>query len=178
MRRLFISFWLVIIALNALVIVFAFLALRRDRVPVIRYEIASQLGPAITNIVDRIILDVGLLEAKKEAKEADKKQSGQADSPPPITLVPADVSGLDFSSGWVNGRRFEVGQVIVPFGMVLVFKSDSAILQDLNDPTKLTVLASGLPVAPSPVVADEKKKPDSPKSDSEKSTGATVVNKS
>lgn len=171
MRRLFIAFWLVIIALNALVIVFAFLALRRDRVPVIRYEIASQLGPAITNIVDRIILDVGLLDAKKEAKESDKKQSGQADSPPPITLVPADVSGLDFTFGWVNGRRFEVGQMIVPFGVVLAFSSDAVVLRDLNDPNKLTVLASGLPVAPSPVASDEKKKSDPSKSDSDKSTG-------
>lgn len=167
-----------IIALNALVIVFAFLAIRRDRVPVIRYEIASQLGPAITNIVDRIILDVGLLEANKEAKESDKKQSVRADSPLPVMLVPADVSGLDSSSGWVNGRRFEVGQVIVPFGVILSFSSDAVVLQDLNDVSKLTVLASGLPVAPSSAVASDEKKPDIQKSDSDKSTGATALNKS
>lgn len=173
MRHFFIVVWLVIIALNAVVILFAFLALRRDRVPVIRYEIASQLGPAITNIVDRIILDVGLLD--KEGKMKGQESEEKPKAPPPLSLVPADVSGLDVSSGWVNGRRFDVGCVIVPYGTILAFSGDSVVLRDLNDPSKLTVLASGLPVAPSPSKSDSK---EVVKNEKDKKTGATAENKS
>ena len=154
MRRFFVAVWLVIIALNALVLLFAFLALRRDRVPVIRYEVASQLGPAITNIVDRIILDVGLLDKGKVPFENSSAEEKTDKAPPPLSLVPAEVSGFDFSSGWVNGRRFDVGCVIVPYGTIVAFSGDSVVLRDLNDPAKLTVLASGLPLPP---VADKKK---------------------
>lgn len=176
MRRFFIAVWLVIIALNALVLLFAFLALRRDRVPVIRYEVAAQLGPAITNIVDRIILDVGLLD-KDGGKKGTASEESKPKVPPSLSLVPADVSGLDVSSGWVNGRRFDVGCVIVPYGAIVAFSGDSVVLRDLNDPAKLTVLASGLPVLPA-VGKKEESTPKVVKSDEEKQASATVKNNS
>lgn len=128
-----------VFGVNVLVLFMAFWFARSSRVSRqdLRDEIQGQLGIALTNIVDRIMLDVGI-------KGSSPSVSSSPISKRSIEFVPAEIKTFE-EMAWINGKVFHKGDIISPYGVIMSIGKDCVALA-LPDSEKSYVIAPPLPV--------------------------------
>lgn len=129
-----------LVLVNMVLIIAVFRVASMDRQELYRDLIRQDLGSAITNIVDRIIEDVGLREVSKN-EDSGPEKVGSSDR-----MISADISTMG-RSVWLNGRRFELGSFISPYGVIVEIGNDVAVVVDLDGVRRL--IARPLPSASS-----------------------------
>lgn len=158
---LFLVAFLVIVNLALLFSVFWLASL--DRQGIYRDQIRSDLGIAITNIVDRIIQDVGLMEAQRN-----DSSSASDDKSSDSRFIEAEISTMG-SSVWLNGRRFELGSFVSPYGVIAEVGADVAVVIDLDGSRRIIAR----PVPPLPTVPPSKSVSPPKKTDAKTATAAS-----
>lgn len=137
--------FLVVVNLVLLFAVFWIASL--DRQGMYREEIRADLGTAITNIVDRIIQDVQLVQPKSsETPPEDKKSENR--------FISAEISTVG-TSVWLNGQRFELGSFVAPYGVIAEVGANVAVVVDLDGVSRIIAR----PVPPLPAVPSGKTAP-------------------
>ena len=160
---LFLVAFLVIVNLALLFSVFWLASL--DRQGIYRDQIRNDLGIAITNIVDRIIQDVGLMKARHDEVSS---ASGDDDESSKSRFIEAEISTMG-SSVWLNGRRFELGSFVSPYGVIAEVGSDVAVVIDLDGSRRIIAR----PVPPLPAVPSSKSVSPPKKTDAKTATAAS-----
>lgn len=150
--------FLVVVNLVLLFAVFWIASL--DRQGMYRDEIRADLGTAITNIVDRIIQDVQLMQPKAETPPDDKKSGNR--------FISAEISTVG-SSVWLNGQRFELGSFVAPYGVIAEVGANVAVVVDLDGVSRIIAR----PVPPLPAVPSGKTVPAPKETGVKKATAAT-----
>lgn len=142
-KLLFVLLIGLVFVVNLFLIGFCFTLAKRSRValPELRSEIEAQLGIALTNIVDRIILDVGLLQDKTTSKS---DSSGNPFDDSKDLFISAEVKTFENSVAWINGVPFYPGDVISPYGALIYIGRDMVVLKHPSGSSY--VVARPLPV--------------------------------
>lgn len=159
---LFLVAFLVIVNLALLFSVFWLASL--DRQGIYRDQIRNDLGIAITNIVDRIIQDVGLMKARYDEASSVSGDDESSKS----RFIEAEISTMG-SSVWLNGRRFELGSFVSPYGVIAEVGADVAVVVDLDGSRRIIAR----PVPPLPAVPSSKSASPSKKTDAKTATAAS-----
>lgn len=134
-----------LIAVNLVLVVAVFWVAGLDRREMYRDEIRKDLGTAITNVVDRIIEDVGLRQISA-AQSAD--DAGKSDKDDEGRIISADVATVN-RAVWLNGQRFELGDIIAPYGVITEVGHNVVVVVDLDGVRRLIAR----PVPPLPVAS-------------------------
>ena len=151
--------FLVVVNLVLLYAVFWIASL--DRQGMYRDEIRADLGTAITNIVDRIIQDVQLVQPKSSETPPEVKKSENR-------FISAEISTVG-SSVWLNGQRFELGSFVAPYGVIAEVGANVAVVVDLDGVSRIIAR----PVPPCPAVPSGKAVPVPKETGVKKATAAT-----
>lgn len=138
-----------VVNLVLMVLCFSFAKRSQVALPELRSQIEQQLGIAITNIVDRIILDVGIL---KDSPQSLTSEDSKGEKKAQNDFVSADVKTLDGRVAWINGEPFYYGDLISPYGVVVGIGRDMVVLRHPSGASY--VLARPLPEKVLPVPKD------------------------